>query len=353
MSRPVKIAILGAGFSRTTHIPALLKLQDRFRVVAIFSRTAKHAQQGASRFPYSVKAVTDLEEALSTDGLEAVDIALPIGPADDAVRRSFDRGLHVYSEKPIAADLQTARELIARHEDRESRAWCVGENARFFPWDRLARRFLEDGKIGTPILAHIPMYVPVRATQWFTTDWRRRPGYPGGFLFDGGVHDAARIRNLFGEAEEVSAYTRQADKEISPVDSVVASLRFGSGMIANYSSSYALDLPPLFPGNLLKAALTGALRRRHDRFGGRLHVLGSHGSIFIASGKVELVRGTRRRVFKPKAPLSMLEELKDFHRAIEGRPSVSSPVEGFRDASLIQAMLASAASGVSVRPELE
>jgi predicted dehydrogenase len=352
MSQPVKIAILGAGFSRATHIPAFLRLQGEFDVAAIFSRTAKHAQQAASRFPYAVKAVTSIEEALSTEGLEAVDIALPIGPADDAVRRSFRRRLHVYSEKPIAADLKTARELMTLHAEREPRAWCVGETARFFPWDRVARQLVEEGKIGTPILAHVPMYVPVKATPWFTTQWRKHPDYQGGFLFDGGVHDTARMRDLFGEALEVNAYTRQADKELIPLDSVVASLRFESGMIASYSASYALDMPSLSKTGLLKGVVTGALRRKDDRFGGRLHILGTSGSVFIAGGKVELFRGTRRQVFSSKTPFPMLEELKDFHSAIKGKAAVNTPLEGFRDASLIHAILQSASSGKSVNPEL-
>jgi predicted dehydrogenase len=123
-------------------------------------------------------------------------------------------------------------------------------------------------------------------------------------------------------------------------------------MIASYSASYALELPSLSKRSLLKGVVTGALRRKDDRFGGRLHILGSRGSVFIAGGKVELLRGTRRQVFRSKTLFPMVEELRDFHSAIKGQASLNKPLEGFRDASLIHAILESASSGESVSPEL-
>jgi hypothetical protein len=44
--------------------------------------------------------------------------------------------------------------------------------------------------------------------------------------------------------------------------------------------------------------------------------------------------------------------LRDFHSAIKGKAAVNTPLEGFRDASLIHAILESASSGKAVTPEL-
>jgi predicted dehydrogenase len=349
MSTPISLLILGAGFSRTAHAPALLKLGPKFRVAGVFSRTAEKAQAAASAFPGSVPVFTDLKQALAMEGIDAVDVALPILPASEAIQAALGRGLHVFSEKPIAESMERARGLLSVHAAHPGQVWCVAESFRFWKTAWRVKELIAAGEIGTPLLCHYPTLVPIKSSRWFRTGWRREPGYAGGFLLDGGVHDIAALRLLFGEIAHVSAFVRSVDPEIPPADTMAASLAFESGFVANYSVSYALEPLKLTPWRMARAVLTGAARPVEDRFG-RRHISGTRGAIFFTNHRVELVQGTKRTVFTERSN-HMVAQLEDFWSGVrEGRPVRNSPQEALRDLAVIEALLASSRSHQVVRP---
>lgn len=349
MREPISIVVLGAGFSRSAHGPALRQLPEDYRVAGVFSRSEDKARATAQEFPGPVEVLTDLDEALALPNVEAVDVALPILPASRAVEAALARGLHVFSEKPIAESVERARSLIAQHDGRLDKVWYVAESFRFWSTAWRVRELIAAGEIGTPLLCHYPNLVPVRAFPFFETEWRRRPEYAGGFLLDGGVHDIAALRIIFGEVEEVAGFVRGVDEELPPADTLAASLRFDSGVLANYSVSYALEKAGLSKRAVVRAVVRGDARAIRDRFG-RKHVVGTKGSIFFMHNKVELVRGMKRSVFRVKADDMMVEQFRDFRAGVrDGAPIRNTPREALRDLAVIEAILAAAAAREPVR----
>lgn len=349
MTRPIKLLLLGSGFARDVHVPALKKLRDRFQVVGVFSRTEQHARAAARKLPGPATVFTDLERALATPGAEAVDVALPITLAADTVERALDRGLHVFSEKPIAGDSRRARELIARHQQQPDRVWTVAENHRFSPSVLKARELIAAGAIGTPLACVWPTFIPIKGLPFFRSDWRRAPDYDGGFLLDGGVHDVASMRLLFGEVAEVSARTRAVDPQLPPMDTMAATLTFESGMLLSYTTSYALDALKIkvLPG--LRALLRNDARPVRERYGHK-HIVGTEGSIILSRFRLDVVRGLhRKRSWMPERHV-MAEQLREFHGAVrDGRAQRNTPQEALRDLEVVEALLASAREGAVVR----
>ncbi|WNG47511.1 Gfo/Idh/MocA family oxidoreductase [Archangium minus] len=351
MSNPIPLLILGAGFSRMAHAPALQKLGPKFRVAGVFSRTREKAQAVASGFAGHVAVFTDLEQALAMEGIEAVDVALPILPASDTIAAALGRGLHVFSEKPIAESVERARALLSLQAGgRPGLVWYVAENFRFWETAWRVRELIASGEIGTPLLCHYPTLVPIKSSQWFQTGWRRTPAYEGGFLLDGGVHDIAALRLMLGEVAEVSAFVRSVDPELPPADTLVASLAFESGIVVNYSVSYALEQVRLSPWGVVRAVLSGSARPIRDRFG-RKHIVGTRGSIFFMHDRVELVRGLKRTVIKVRSNDMMVQQFEDFRAGVrEGRPIRNTPQEALRDVAVIEALLTAARERQVVRP---
>jgi predicted dehydrogenase len=342
MRAPISLLVLGAGFSRSAHGPALRQLPEDYRVAGVFSRSEAKAQAMAQEFPGPVHVLTDLDEALALPGVEAVDVALPILPASRAVEAALARGLHVFSEKPIAESVERGRALRAQHEERLGTVWCVAESFRFWSTAWKVRDLIAAGEIGTPLLCHYPNLVPVRAFPFFETEWRRHPAYAGGFLLDGGVHDIAALRVIFGEVEEVSGFVRGVDPELPPADTLAASLRFRSGVLANYSVSYALEMAGLSKRAVVRAVLRGDARAIRDRFG-RKHVVGTKGSIFFMHNGVELVRGMKRTRIRIKAEDMMVAQLREFRAGVrDGAPVRNTPREALRDLAVVEAILAAA-----------
>ena len=351
MSHPISILLLGAGFSRDVHVPALRKLGEKFRVAGVFSRTEERARAAASSLPGDVKVFTDLRRALDLEGIDAVDVALPILPASEAIDAALQRGLHVFSEKPIAESSARARELMRRQAAHPDTVWCVAENFRFWKTAWRIRELIASGEIGTPLLCHYPTLTAIKSSRWFETAWRREPEHAGGFLLDGGVHDIAALRLMLGEVTEVSAFVRSVDPEIPPADTLVASLVFESGLVANSSVSYALEHPRVTPWWAMARALLGGTSRAVDDRFGRRHIVGTRGSLLFTYGRIELVQGTKRTVFTTRSGDMMVSQLQDFWAGVrERQPVRNSPREALRDLAVIEAMLDSASSRQVIRP---
>lgn len=77
------------------------------------------------------------------------------------------------------------------------------------------------------------------------TAWRKVPDYQGGFLLDGGVHDIAVLRLIAGEdsVARLSAFTRQNQKHLPPVDTIDATMRLKSGATGTISQSFGTTFP--------------------------------------------------------------------------------------------------------------
>jgi predicted dehydrogenase len=128
----IRLALIGAGiFMRDAHLPALLRLSDRFEIVAVHSRTPESTAALIERIGASVEPIADVDALLARADIDAVDMVLPI-PAQAAVlAQVLASGKHVISEKPIAPDNATARALIELQRQHPAQVWMVAENWRY------------------------------------------------------------------------------------------------------------------------------------------------------------------------------------------------------------------------------
>ena len=108
----LKVAVLGMGKAGTRHLSAALEV-DLVDVVGVADR----APEVRARLAEStgVPVVEDLD-ALIALGPDAVIVGSPHASLADAALRSFDAGLHVLFEKPMATKLGDARRVIVAAE---------------------------------------------------------------------------------------------------------------------------------------------------------------------------------------------------------------------------------------------
>ena len=230
---------------------------------------------------------------------------LPIVVQPDYIRKALKAGKDVLSEKPIAKDLVTARELLdwyhrfgAGENDGGKSTWSVAENFRFLesfiyaakrigemgrvlgfsvrmatfvkPGDRYFGRrqdpFLFVDAVQPPCHYTCPCFRDSpqvlnrkqKADDIYTcepeTSWRKTPSYQGGFLLDGGVHFTAGIRLLLASAsagegtyiENLSAHTAQLQSHLPPADTVDATMKTNTGVTGSFSVSFGTTLPDDF-----------------------------------------------------------------------------------------------------------
>ncbi|MEX1021392.1 MAG: Gfo/Idh/MocA family oxidoreductase [Litorilinea sp.] len=332
--QPVRVGIIGAGiFARDAHAPSLLRLPEHLQVVAVYSRTATRAEALAEQFPpvdgAPVQVYTELDALLADPQVDAVDIILPIGNLADAVERALKAGKHVLSEKPIAPDPATAQQLLAvaaRHPDQ---VWMVGENWRYEEAFIEAGNLIRAGRIGTPILCQWTLHAPITdSNKYYHTAWRRNESFPGGFLLDGGVHQAAALRLVMGEVSEVTATVHQTRADLPPADTLSATLRFANGALGSLAVTYAAPAP--WESWLCVTGSDGALRVQRDALE------------LTVDGKTE------RQEFTGINGVEL--ELAAFAQAIRhGTPHVNTPAAGLADLELVSGMLLAAESGARVQ----
>ena len=331
MGRPVRIALIGAGtFVRKAHAPSLLELGDAVQIAAVYSRTQASAETVAESIPYDVDIFTDIGTLLADESIEAVDIVLPIPMLPEVVSQALAAGKHVFSEKPIAQTVAEAQALIAACRPLGDRVWMVGENWRYEEAFQAAARAVQAGRIGQPLFCDLSLQLPIKADYMGST-WRNSGEVPGGYLLDGGVHHVAGLRVLLGEIESVCSLTAAHREDLPPADTMSAALRFSSGVVGTYLSTYAV-------GSSLG---TDAV-----------HVGGSEGSLRVSRGELVVARDGKSERQAFNVLISVREELAAFIAAVrDGTPHRNTPQEALQDLAVVEAMLASAQTGTLQRVE--
>lgn len=321
---PIRIAIIGAGlFAKEVHVPALKQLSSYYQIVAVASRRLESAQTLASVIG-GAWATDDIHAVLNDEGIEAVDIILPIAQMPTIVDMALRAGKHVLSEKPVAPTVAIGKQLLSAHGDT---VWMVGENWRYESRIMRAAELVASGRIGRVLTAHWALHNAMTPSNiYYQTPWRRDNSFPGGYLLDGGVHHIAALRMILGEMSAVSATIAQHRPDLPPCDTISAAIEYESGAIGAYVATYANGAP----------------------WGNHLYIAGTEGALVVEPKSLHLTSGGKTESFSYDYD-GVRNELVAFAQAIrEGLPHRNSAEEALRDVACIEAMLRAAESGARV-----
>lgn len=319
---PLRVALLGAGtFVRGAHVPALRAHTKRVEVVGVCARREQRALEVAHEFGSSVRTTASIDEALAWDEAEAVLVALPIELQPDVVRAALAAGKHVLSEKPIATDPATSRDLLDTYSECGTE-WMVAENWRYESVFVRAAELVRAGAIGRPLQGDWSMHAAIRPGHpYHATAWRRTGSIPGGFLLDAGVHYLAVLRMILGEPSAVTATTLQSRDDLPPADTLSALLAFPGGATVSLGLSFGAAAP----------------------WESELRLVGDEGSLRASRRSLTLERDGRTTEETFDYPTGVRAEWGAFiDRIRRGTPHRNSPHEAARDVEVALAMLRSA-----------
>ena len=316
-SEPVNAILVGAGlFAQDGWIPTLNGIQDTICIHGVYSRTQASADHAASLFDYQVPALTDLDEVLAREDVEALLLVLPAHVQPEILRRVLATGKHVISEKPVAPDSAVARDLIDLWGEKQ--VWMVAENFVHKPCYVEAAAMLKDGIIGKPIVAswlsHIKM---AREDRYYSTEWRRSGVYRGGYVLDVGVHHAAVLRLLLGEVSGVQSTLRHFREDLAPPDSALINLEFENGAVAHQTFC--------FSGT--------------EGWTSGLIVQGETGRMTVLPDEIKVQDGTGEWSVAADYSFGVAEELRVFVDAVRGNGVCYTPGEALRDLQVMEQIL--------------
>ncbi|MDH7790549.1 Gfo/Idh/MocA family oxidoreductase [Ochrobactrum sp. AN78] len=224
--RDFKIGCIGAGMIMAECHLAAYK-EAGFKIGAIASRTKARAEEVARR--WEIATVHDTPEALIGDeAIEILDIAYPPDQQPALIRKALAQPhiKGILAQKPLALTLE---EAIALRDEaaKAGKILSVNQNMRYDQSMRVLKQILDNGELGTPVMATIEMRA-IPHWQGFLEDYDRLT------LSNMSVHHLDVLRFLFGEPETITTLTRTDPRtKFAHKDGItVSTLMFPSGVMA-------------------------------------------------------------------------------------------------------------------------
>ncbi|MFD8253837.1 Gfo/Idh/MocA family protein [Streptomyces werraensis] len=258
---PLRIGMVGYAFMGAAHsqgwrtVGRVFDLPLRPEMAVICGRDADAVRAAADRHGWA-EAETDWRALVERDDIDLVDICTPGDSHAEIALAALAAGKHVLCEKPLANTVAEAEAMARAAQEARDRgqAAMVGFNYRRVPATALARKMVEEGRIGTLRHVRVAYLQDWLVDPQFPLTWRLRREQAGsGSLGDLGAHIIDLAQYLAGERlAGVSALTETFVKErplpTAPSSGLAAVSAAGTGPVT-------VDDAALFTGRFTSGAL--------------------------------------------------------------------------------------------------
>lgn len=244
-STSLRVGVIGVGWGSHVQVPAF-RAANGFEPVALCARTPQRLERVAGKLGIEDTS-TDWQSFVARDDLDVISVATPTALHRDMTLAALDAGKAVLCEKPLAGDLDAAREMLSAAMESGRPTACCFENRWNPDWLAVADR-VRSGFLGTPYLARVSR----SAAYWHPSHppqakWMYDRAQGGGYLAGMLVHDLDFLCNLLGAPASVCAEVRTSvatrelpDGEVVAVtadDTAALLIRMESGATAILSVS--------------------------------------------------------------------------------------------------------------------
>ncbi len=246
-----RIALIGAGVIGKRHLVAMSQVRS-VELVAIADPLSSVAAIAAR---HDIPHFTCNNEMLREVAPSGVIIATPTEHHFEPALASLESGCHLLIEKPIAATVAEAEEIVLESEGR-GLSVLVGHHRRYYPHVARAREIVRGGSLGQ--LVTVSGQWSVRKPEtYYAPDWRRRP--PAGPVLTNLVHEIDYLRHVAGEIHSVTGLTGNPVQGFEKEDAAAFAFQFENGAVGAFVMSDQADSPwawematgenPAFPRN--------------------------------------------------------------------------------------------------------
>ena len=193
MSKPLKVLVHGTGFAGQGHSEAFRYAGAE--VVGMVGRTESVVHQVAKdlNIPYSG---TDWAAAIKECQPDVASIATPGGAHVEPIKQAIAEGLHVFCDKPLTADGDSAKELHRLAEEKGVKT-AFAASFRYMPEVQHAKRLVAEGAIGEPLEVECISHFNLERDIPFGWSHRREDG--GGRLNNNFTHKLSIVTSVVGE----------------------------------------------------------------------------------------------------------------------------------------------------------
>ena len=168
----------------------------------ICGRDPEWVAQSAKKFGWQ-NHETSWERLVTSDAIDIIDITAPSDAHRDIAIKAAENGKHIFCEKPLALTLSDARKMLESAQANKIKHQ-IGFNYRFAPAVLLAKKMIDEGKIGTIRHVRASYLQDYIIDPDFPLVWRLQKEVCGsGSLGDLGAHFIDLSRFLAGDIKSV------------------------------------------------------------------------------------------------------------------------------------------------------
>ena len=213
MKKTLNVGLVGYKFMGKAHSTGWSRVGMFFdpgceiKKKALCGRDPEWVRQSADKLGWE-DVETDYKALVARDDIDIIDITAPSNFHAEVAIAAAEAKKHIFCEKPLALTLADARAMVDAVKKNKVKNQ-IGFNYRFLPAIRLAKKLIDEGKIGK-----IFHFRGVYLQDWiidpmFPLVWRLDKDVAGsGSLGDLGAHVIDLARYLAGEIKCVSGMSR-------------------------------------------------------------------------------------------------------------------------------------------------
>ena len=224
-----RVGVIGLGPIGNRHANIYAEL-DNAELAGVCDVDRERADAAAARL--GVRAFYSVRELL--DGAELDMASVATGGEEygsdhyQPTVEALEGGLHVLVEKPISNEIGPAEEMVALAREK---GLCFGVdlNHRFTPAARLARQWMDDGRLGNLLFMNMSMWIqnPRESSPWFQI----KALHP---------HTVDIMRYYCGDIEAVQCFALKAPGR-TIYSTAQFNMRFKNGCLGHLTGSYDIE----------------------------------------------------------------------------------------------------------------
>lgn len=224
-----RVGIIGCGPIGNLHA-TIYAAMDGAELACVCDIDRDRADATAARL--GVPAFYSVDEML--DGTELSMASVATGGEEygsdhyEPTMQALNAGLHVLGEKPISNEIAPAEEMVALAREKNL-CYGINLNHRFTPAARLAKQWMDDGRIGHLLFMNMSMWIenPNESSPWFHI----KALHP---------HTVDIMRYFCGDIEAVHCFaTKAPGRKIW--STAQFNMRFASGAVGHLTGSYDIE----------------------------------------------------------------------------------------------------------------
>ena len=245
--KKVKLAVLGCANISDAYLK-YISLSEIINLSVCSDLVEEKTLEKAKK--YNIERINTLEEILDMDDIDLLLNLTPPKTHEYITLKAIEKGKHVYSEKPLAANYEGAKKIFRLAKGKHIRVGCAPD-VFLGSQVQTIKKVLENEVIGKPISVSINMMCHGFETYSKDPEYLYTKG--AGPVFDMAVYHLSSIVYLFGPVINVFSMHKKTFNEriittpgekygkklkVETPTHIMGILKFKNGVIANVNVSY-------------------------------------------------------------------------------------------------------------------